>query len=68
MSVMDAKQVEEAGTPSGASLTKQIAEFTRGSQTFKAQLTRQIAFLQEKKQRAEALRIKVIATASNSDI
>jgi hypothetical protein len=65
---MDTKQVEEAVTPSGASLTKQIAEFTRGSQTFKAQLTRQISFHQEKKQRAEALRLKVIATTSNSDL
>jgi hypothetical protein len=65
---MDTKQVEEAVTPSGASLTKQITEFTRGSQTLRAQLTCHIVFNQEKKQRAEALRLKVIATASNSDI
>jgi redox-regulated HSP33 family molecular chaperone len=49
MSFMATKQVEEAMTPSGASLTKQITEFTRASQTFKAQLTRQITFHQEKK-------------------
>jgi hypothetical protein len=68
MNVMDTKQVEDAVTPSGVSLTKQISEFTCGSQTLKTQLNRQIIFHQEKKQKAEALRLKVIATASNNDL